>query len=274
MIDTIYATKKGMSQVWDVNGKRLPVTKFVVEPNIVIGEVKTQVRTNKKDVHGWEEKRVVEIGYGDKKLKNMTKPMRARLEKLSLKNGAKTVHGVRENDGEALSVGAQVAWVEVLKVGDIVTVQGATKGRGFAGGVKRYGFRGGPKTHGQADRWRAVGSVGNRTTPGRVWLGKRLPGHMGVATQTVKGLVVAHVDAKNSELWLTGPVPGSFGGVVAITNSGKVKKNFALDKKASGIKDAVAPEKQADVAETVSEPAVSSTPKDTTAAVSEQKETK
>ena len=235
MIDTIYATKKGMSQAWDTNGKRLAITKFLVEPNVVVGEKQTAVRTDKKDVHGWTQTRVVEVGYGAKKLKNMSKSLRARLEKLSLSTGVRVINGIRETEGEALALGAQVPAEQILKVGDVVQVQGLTKGRGFAGGMKRHGFHGGPKTHGQADRWRAVGSVGNRTTPGRVWLGKRLPGHMGVETKTVKGLTVAYFDAESGELWLTGPVPGAFGGIVAIKSSGKAKKNFALDKKASGI---------------------------------------
>lgn len=237
MIDTIYATKKGMSQAWDVNGKRLPITKFLVERNIIVGAVETDVRVNKKDVHGWEKVRVVEVGYGEKKLKNMAKPLRSRLEKLDTKQGVKTINGVREKGDDKLEVGSDVPVADVLKVGDIVAVQGMTKGRGFAGGMKRHGFHGGPKTHGQSDRWRAVGSVGNRTTPGRVWLGKRLPGHMGMTTKTVTGLVVAYFDADSGELWLTGPVPGAFGGIVAIKNSGKAKKNFALDAKASGIKE-------------------------------------
>jgi len=239
MIDTIYATKKGMSQAWDVNGKRLPITKFLVEQNVAVGAVETQVRTDKKNVAGWAPARVIEIGYGAKKLKNMSKPMRSRLEKLQLNQGVRVINGVREHGEDKLEVGSSVDIAAVLKVGDIVAVQGTTKGRGFAGGMKRHGFRGGPKTHGQSDRWRAVGSVGNRTTPGRVWLGKRLPGHMGVTTKTVTGLVVAHFDPESRELWLTGPVPGAFGGIVAITNSGKTKKNFALDKKASGLSETV-----------------------------------
>ena len=235
MVDTIYATKKGMSQVWDTNGKRLPITKFVVEPNIVLGATDAQVKVDKKDGSSWQKARIVEIGYGHKKLKNMRRPQRARLEKLSVTTGVRVINGLRETEGEALAVGSEVPVADIIKVGAIVQVQGTTKGRGFAGGMKRHGFHGGPKTHGQADRWRAVGSVGNRTTPGRVWLGKRLPGHMGVTTKTVKGLVVAHFDPQTRELWLTGPVPGWCNGLVSIKNSGCVKKGFALDKKASGL---------------------------------------
>ena len=248
MIDTIYATKKSMSQAWDVNGKRLAITKLVVEPNIVVGDKQAQVRSDKKKVDGWTQTRILEVGYGNKKLARMSKPMRTRLEKLSLKNGVRQIAGVREQAGdEPIALGATINADKILQVGDIVQVQGTTKGRGFAGGMKRHGFRGGPKTHGQADRARAVGSVGNRTTPGRVWLGKRLPGHMGMTTKTVKGLVVAYFDSDSGEVWLTGPVPGTFGGVVAITTSGKKRKNFALNQEASGIevkeekKEAAAP---------------------------------
>ena len=237
MIDTIYATKKGMSQVWDVAGKRWPITKLVIEPNIVVGEVQAQVKTDKKDATSWQSQRIVEVGYGRKKLKNMTKPLRARLEKASVTQGVRVINGVRVAADEQLAVGTQISVSDLVKVGAIVQVQGTTKGRGFAGGMKRHGFQGGPKTHGQSDRWRAVGSVGNRTTPGRVWLGKRLPGHYGVETQTVKGLVVAHYDDTTRELWLTGPVPGAFDGIVAIKFSGKMKKDFALDKQASGLEE-------------------------------------
>src|SRR5258708_34763995 len=106
---------------------------------------------------------------------------------------------------------------QILQVGDMVTVQGTTKGRGFAGAMKRHGFSGGPKTHGQSDRWRAVGSIGQRTTPGRVFRGKKMPGHYGVDTQTIKGLVVVYVDPETQVLWLNGPVPGHIKSVVTIS---------------------------------------------------------
>ena len=229
MIDTVCATKKGMSQVWDTRGKRIAITKFLVEPNLVVGAVAAQVQNNKKEATSWEEVRIVEIGYGSKKLKQMAKPLRCRLQKHALEQGIRKIVGIRElKEGAIFNVGQTVPVAEILKVGTFVQVQGTTKGRGFAGVVKRYHFHGGPKTHGQSDRWRATGSIGNRTTPGRVWLGKRMPGHYGVATQTVRGLTIVHFDADKKELWLSGPVPGAFNSIVTIKCTGKMNPKLVL----------------------------------------------
>ena len=235
MLKTIFATKKDMTQAWDQQGKRLAITKFKIEPNYVVGEKTTRVKTDKKVYSSWQDQKIVEIGYGVKKLKNMTKPLRMRLGKANLQDGVKQITGLRTD--EDFAVGSILPVGEILTVGSLVKVQGTTKGRGFAGAVKRWGFHGGPKTHGQSDRWRAVGSIGNRTTPGRVWLGKKMPGHFGTDTKTVSGLTIAHYDDDTKELWLTGVVPGAFNSIVAITVTDKQKKNFALDKKASGIQE-------------------------------------
>lgn len=228
MIDTICATKKGMSQIWDAAGKRIAVTKFLVEPNIVVGEVNAQIKTDKKSTSSAVQ-RIVEIGYGKKKLTRMSKPLRCRLEKLSLKEGVKKIVGMREvANQDALSLGQTVSWAEIFAVGSLVQVQGKTKGRGFAGGMKRHNFRGGPRTHGQSDRARAVGSVGNRTTPGRVWPGKRLPGHYGTQMVTVTGLTVVHTNAATGEIWLSGPTPGAYNAILTIKNLGKMNKKIKL----------------------------------------------
>ncbi|MDO5561799.1 MAG: 50S ribosomal protein L3 [bacterium] len=235
MLKTIFATKKTMTQAWDKQGRRLAITKLKVEPNYVVGEKTVRVKTDKKLASSWADQKVVEIGYGAKKLKNMSKPLRVRLEKASLKEGVRQIKGLQTN--EDLAVGSILPATEILTIGSIVKVRGTTKGRGFAGAVKRWGFHGGPKTHGQSDRWRAVGSIGNRTTPGRVWLGKKMPGHFGNVSKTVSGLTIAHYDDATKELWLTGAIPGSFDSLVEIVVTDKQKKNFALDKKASGIKE-------------------------------------
>lgn len=239
MIKTIFATKKSMIQAWDAQGRRLAITKLVVEPNYVVGEKIAQIKTDRKIATSIVDQRVIEIGYGKKKLKNNTKPLRTRFAQAGLQTGLKQIVGVRENaaDGELLTVGQALDAASILTVGSIIKAQGTSKGRGFAGAVKRHGFHGGPKTHGQSDRLRATGSIGNRTTPGRVWLGKKMPGHFGVDTKTVQGLVIAHFDAQTNELWLTGAVPGSFNSIIKITLTGKNKKNFALDKQASGLKE-------------------------------------
>jgi large subunit ribosomal protein L3 len=112
--------------------------------------------------------------------------------------------------------------------------------------MKRHGFHGGPATHGQSDRARAVGSIGQRTTPGRVWVGKKMPGHYGDEAKTVLGLVVVHIDPTTKEVWLSGPVPGSISSQVRITKTGQTKQ-VELDLSASGINTIVQDESAAPV---------------------------
>ncbi len=224
MITQVFATKQKMTQAWTKSGKRLAVTCFNVSNNAVIGQKTSEDAQISK----------LEIGFGKKKLKNMTKPLRTKLEKSGFSFGVAGMREVAVAADETLKAGDSIKVEQVLQVGDVVNVQGTTKGRGFAGAMKRHGFSGGPKTHGQSDRWRAVGSIGQRTTPGRVFRGKRMPGHYGVDLQTVAGLVVIHVDPVTQELWLSGPVPGHMKSVVTIAKTGKTK-NIEIDEKASGI---------------------------------------
>ena len=119
------------------------------------------------------------------------------------------------NEGDKLEVG------EVFSVGDQVDVVGTSKGKGFQGAMKRHGFRGGPKTHGQSDRQRSPGSIGATTTPGRVFKGKRMPGHMGSERVTIQNLQVAYVDADRNLLGVRGAIPGPKGGVVMIKEARK-----------------------------------------------------
>jgi len=117
---------------------------------------------------------------------------------------------------EKMELGMEIKLGEVLKVGDVVRVTGISKGKGFAGAVKRHGFAGGPRTHGQSDRERAPGSSGSTTTPGRVYKGKRRAGHMGNARVTVKGLRVLEVDGEKGLFSLVGAVPGPRTGMVEV----------------------------------------------------------
>jgi large subunit ribosomal protein L3 len=238
MIAQLFATKHSMTQAWTKAGKRLAVTRLNVVNNAVIGQ------TEIADSQGQPMKRL-EIGYGKKKLKNMTKPLRSRLEKGGFSFGVRQIQEVAVTPDSTLKAGDTVRVEQILQVGDVVNIQGITKGRGFAGAMKRHGFKGGPKTHGQSDRGRAVGSIGQRTTPGRVFKGKRMPGHYGVDTQSVLGLVVVHVDPTSQELWVSGPIPGHINSTVTVTKTG-ITKTIEIDSKASGLKIA-AP--VADVAE-------------------------
>jgi len=228
MMTQVFATKQKMTQAWTKMGKRLAVTQLSVVNNIVI----------EQKLDDQQVPISFEIGYGKKKLKNVPKPLRSRIEKSGFSVGAQHIKVVTAEKNTTLKPGDTVSVQDILTVGDIVKVQGITKGRGFAGAMKRHGFKGGPKTHGQSDRARAVGSIGQRTTPGRVFKGKRMPGHYGVDTQTVMGLIVIYVNPETQMVWLSGPVPGHMQGVVQITKTGKTKK-VELDEKDSGIAQVV-----------------------------------
>jgi len=211
MLRDFFATKMGMTQAWTKAGKRVVVTRCKADDLAVIG-VRTLPLIDTADQNRpLVNTHILEVGYGKKKLANMSKPLRSKLTKSGFSVGVKKMTGIRmpATDGEtALTAGQTIAVDSVLQVGDVVQVQGASKGRGFAGAMKRHGFHGGPATHGQSDRARAVGSIGNRTTPGRVWVGKRMPGHNGDETRTVTGLLVVHIDPTTKEEWLSGLIPG------------------------------------------------------------------
>lgn len=228
MITQVFATKQKMTQAWTKLGKRMAVTQLSVVNNVVVGQ----------NLDADQQPTSFEIGYGKKKLKNMTKPLRSKLEKSGFSLGVTHLKQVEAEKGSTLKAGDTIKIQEVLNVGDIVKVQGITKGRGFAGAMKRHGFQGQQKTHGQSDRARAVGAIGQRTTPGRVFRGKRMPGHYGTEVQSVLGLTVVHVDPVSQVIWLSGPVPGHMKAVVRITKTGQTK-NIELDEKASGIQPAV-----------------------------------
>jgi large subunit ribosomal protein L3 len=236
MLDAIFATKLGMTQAWSKSGKRLAVTKCKADDNLIVGRLETSVTD--KSHHAWNTNRqtILEVGFGTKKLNNMDKPLKSRLQKSGFSYGVKQIKGVRikTNEESPAKIGDFLSVDQVLAVGDVVKVQGTSKGRGFAGAVKRYGFHGGPATHGQSDRQRAVGSIGSGTTPGRVWKGKRMPGHFGTETKTVLGLVVLYIDPESKEIWLSGPIPGSMNSIVKIEKTGG-KRSLELDLSSVGL---------------------------------------
>lgn len=168
-------------------------------------------------------KKILEVGVGRKKLKNAKKPLRTKLEKSGFSFAPLKIKGVYLMDEAEVKPGSFIKFAEVMEVGEVVDVQGVTKGRGFAGGMKRHGFKGGPKTHGQSDRARAVGSIGAGTTPGRVLKGKKMPGHYGVETKTVKGLTILAFNETKKEILVAGPVPGHIKSVVRLKKTGNKK---------------------------------------------------
>lgn len=214
MIQTLIGQKIDQTQKFLENGKRIPVTEVAIADNFVV-----QVKTVEKDAYT-----AVQLGWGTKK-----KPFKSasgHAGKAKLENVPTVLREVRLQDENDLpEVGSAVSLDTVFKAGDIIDVSGVSKGKGFAGGVKRYNFRGGPKTHGQSDRHRAPGSIGQGTTPGRVYKGKKMAGHMGDEEVTIKNLTVVDVDAENKKLYVLGLLPGTKKSTVVITVTGEVK-NF------------------------------------------------
>ena len=213
----ILGQKKDQTQKFRVDGKRIPVTVVEVQNNPVIA-----IRDMEKDGY-W----AVQLGYGT--AKKPSKPMQGHMKGANLTKAPQFLQEVRfaevNTADDMPKVGDFVSLESVLEAGDVIDVTGISKGKGFAGGVKRYHFKGGPRTHGQSDRERAPGSLGQTTTPGRVYRGKRMAGKMGFETVTVKNLTVAGVDG--NVLFIAGLIPGKIGAVVKIKKANKKDKNFA-----------------------------------------------
>jgi len=201
------------------DGKRIPVTVLRV-PEISV----TQLKLAEKDGYT-----AVQLGIGTRTPKTVNKPLAGHIKQSGAKMAPLFLQEIRLTGASDLpQVGDTLKAVEILEPGDIVWVTGISKGKGFAGGVKRYGFRGGPKTHGQSDRHRAPGSIGSGTTPGRVYRGKRMAGNMGREQVTVKNLVVVSVNPEENTLMLAGLVPGNLGGYVKVVKRDTKKKFIPL----------------------------------------------
>lgn len=208
-MNTVFGQKKTVSQKFLTDGTRIPVTFVEVLPNTIVA-----VKTVEKD--GYQ---AAQVGLNSRK--NASNAEVGHAKKAKLEKAPLFLREVRmENSAE---IGTIIEVGEVLEPGDIVDVTGTSKGKGFAGGVRRHHFRGGPRTHGQSDRERAPGSIGQTTTPGRVYKGKRMAGKMGFETVTIRNLVV--VDVEGTNLTLKGVIPGIPGSLITVKKVG-VKKNF------------------------------------------------
>lgn len=212
MLNTVIGIKKNMTATYDSRGRRVGATILEVTPNLV-----TQVKS-KEGNDGYNG---VQLGYGTKK--SVRKPQIGHVKKAGVDKKVRWFRESRVESIEGLNPGQEIKVSDIFSIGDIVKVTGTTKGRGFQGGVKRHGFAGGPKTHGQSDRHRAPGSIGSGTTPGRVYKGKRMAGHMGNSGASVKNLEVVGLDKNKGLLTVKGGVPGVIGGLLAITKLGRVK---------------------------------------------------
>lgn len=213
MINTIITTKSHMTQAWDKNGKRLAVTVSKAQPLVV-----TKIKTADSDGY-----KAVQIGVGTQKLHRVNKPQQIALKKAKITATPRFYKEVSVQDDSQLQVGDTISFDTVIATGDRVNVQSTSKGRGFAGVMKRWRFKGGPRTHGQSDRARAPGSIGQGTDPGRIHKGKKMPGHYGHETITLEDMTVINVDADKQQIWVNGPIPGHTGAYVSLTKTGQSK---------------------------------------------------
>jgi large subunit ribosomal protein L3 len=208
MLKGLLGKKIGMTQIFDDKGVAYPVTLIEAGPCYV-----TQVRRPEKEGYS-----AVQLGFSEVHPKRLSGGELGHLKAAELP----PLRFLREFRTKSLDVVVgDVVKVDVFAPGERVDVVGTSKGKGFAGGVKRYHFRGGPKTHGQSDRHRAPGSRSSGTTPGRVYKGSRGAGHMGDDRVTVQSLKVVMVDAERNLIGVHGAVPGPKGGLVIVKEARK-----------------------------------------------------
>jgi large subunit ribosomal protein L3 len=214
----ILGKKVGMTQIFDAQGEVVPVTVIEAGPCFV-----AQIKTMERDGYS-----AIQMGFEETKPKRLNRPQLQHLQKSNLP-ALRFLREFRMDDGDAAGFQeGQKITVDLFEVGEMVDVTGTSKGRGFAGVVKRHHFRGGPKTHGQSDRLRRPGSIGQCTTPGKVFKGMRMAGRMGGERVTVQGLKVVLVDAERNLLAVEGAVPGAKDGLLIIQQARKTR----LSKKA------------------------------------------
>ncbi len=223
-----------MTSTYDSRGRRVGATVVEIQPNLV-----TQAKTQDgKD--GYD---AIQLGYGSKK--SVRKPQLGHTKKAGFDQAVRWFREVRINEQNSpagsttstslstgtlttgslgtLKPGTEIKLNQVFSIGDAVKVQGVSKGKGFQGGVRRHGFAGGPKTHGQSDRHRAPGAVGSGTTPGRVYKGKKMAGHMGSEKVSIKNLEIVGIDKVKNYLIVKGGIPGPINSLLVITKLGRIK---------------------------------------------------
>ena len=206
MIEGIIGKKLGMTQLYRDNGKLEALTAIEAGPCSV-----TQIKTADKDGYF-----AVQLGFGSSK-KTVKQKQPASI------SSYKHVREFKIEKADGIQIGDKID-VSLFKAGDIIDITGISKGKGFAGVVKRHHFKGGPKTHGQSDRTRHPGAISSTTTPGRVWKGMRMAGHMGNEQVTIQHLEVFQAQPEKNLLLVKGAVPGFRNGLLLIKKSGRSKK--------------------------------------------------
>ena len=205
----IIGKKLGMTQLFDENGKVVPVTIIEAGPCVVV-----QKKTVESD--GYQ---AVQLGYGDVSVKKVAKPAKGHFDKANVAP-KKTLREFRLDDISGLSVG-DIVKADTFAVGDHIDVVGISKGKGYAGTIKRFNGHRLRESHGTGPVARHAGSNGSTSTPSRVFKGKKLPGHLGAERVTIQNLTVVKIDAENNLIAIKGAVPGAKGSVVAIHDSVK-----------------------------------------------------
>jgi large subunit ribosomal protein L3 len=203
--------KAGMTRVYTEAGEAVPVTVIEAVPNRV-----TQVRTLEADGY-----RAIQVAVGDRKASHTNKSLTGHYAKVKVAPGKQLVEfRLKGEDLKDVAAGFELK-VDAFEVGQVVDVTGTTIGKGYAGTMKRHNFGGLPASHGVSVSHRSPGSIGQRQTPGRVFLGKRMSGHMGQVRRTIENLKVVRVDAERNLILISGAVPGADGGQVIVRPSVK-----------------------------------------------------
>lgn len=209
----VVGRKHGMMRIFTEDGAAVPVTVIEVAPNRV-----AQVKTVEKDGY-----RALQVTTGTRRASRITKPQAGHFAKTGVEAGRGLWEfRLADGEGDGLTVGSEIK-ADIFEAGQKVDVSGVTKGKGFAGTIKRHHFSMGDATHGNSLSHRAPGSIGQRQSPGRVFKGKRMAGHMGDAQRSIQNLEVVRVDAERNLLLIRGAVPGASGGDVIVRPSVKTR---------------------------------------------------
>jgi len=202
-----------MTRIFTDEGVSIPVTVIEAAPNRI-----TQVKSVETDGHA-----AVQVTAGERKSSRVNKPMAGQFAKAGVRAGRGLWEFRLEGETADFAVGGEIP-VSIFEAGQKVDVTGTSKGKGFQGGIKRWNFSGQDNTHGNSLSHRSNGSIGQNQTPGRVWPGKKMSGHMGAEKVTVQNLEVVRVDAERNLLLIRGAVPGATGGDVIVSPAVKVNK--------------------------------------------------
>ena len=202
--------KLGMTRIFDQDGQMVPVTIIQTGPCPV-----TQLKTIENDGY-----KAVQMGYISKKEKRTTKPMAGHFKKANVAP-TRLLKEFRDFEDESIKVGDQVK-VDIFEPGDKLDISGYTKGKGFAGVMKRHGFHGHKASHGTHETFRGPGSIGQCASPSKVWKGQKMPGRMGNKKYTVRNLAIVKLEVEKHLLWVKGAVPGPNGGILEIRKTQKV----------------------------------------------------